>query len=164
MSSALSRIGRSFKSVYKPAYIALNIVVAALYYLLFVLLIRYQNYGILITGVPKLLLYALVVTSSVMFTIGVYAMKKSLKRKTAASASAVGTAMTLFAGVIAGCGCSAPLIYSITIFGLSVAEISVLAAFITTYSAYIVSAIVVVNVLLILYYSLKISGRKRAKL
>lgn len=162
MTPVLSRIGRSFISVYKPAYIALNVAVAVLYYILFVFLIRYQNYGILIIGVPKLLLYALIITSSVMFTIGIYAMKRSFKRKRAASASAVGTFMTLFAGVIAGCGCSAPLIYSITLFGLSIAEVSVLAAFITTYSAYIISAIAALNVLLILYYALKISGARKS--
>ncbi len=161
MSSTLSRIGRSFRSVYKPAYIFINIVVAALYYLLFIFLIRYQNYGILIFGAPKSLLYALVITSSIMFTIGIYAMRRSFKRKTTASASAVGTIMTLFAGVIAGCGCSAPLIYGITVFGLSIAEVSVLAAFITQYSAYIISVIIAVNILLILYYSLKIPGARK---
>lgn len=156
------RMLRSIRAVYRPAYIAINVATALLYYLLFELLIRYQNYGILFIAVPVILLYALVVTSSVMFTIGIYTIRKSLRKKTSASACSIGTAMTLFAGVIAGCGCSAPIIYGITVFGLSLAEVSVLATAITRYSSYIIGAVIAVNLLLIAYYLMKISGRRKS--
>lgn len=164
MTPAITRIGRSIRSIYsKPVYVAINIAVAVLYYLLFAFLIRYQNYGILLITVPKPLLYTLIITASIMFTIGVYAMKRSFKRRSTASATAVGTCMTMFAGVISGCGCSVPIVYGITALGFSIGEVSVLDAFININSTYIISAIIAVNILLIFYYSLRISGKGKGR-
>lgn len=157
MRKALSRMKNYFALIYSPPYIALNIAIAVIYYFVFVYLIRLQNYGILLITVPHYLIYALVATSSVMFTIGVYAIRHSLRRGMGASSSTVGTFMALFAGFISGCGCSAPLLYGVTAFGLSIAEVSVASAFIAKYSVAIISAIIAVNVLLILYNSWRIS-------
>jgi hypothetical protein len=156
-----ARIWSSFKQVYRPKYIILNIAVAVIYYFILVYLIRYQNYGILIITVPAWLIYALVATSSIVFTIGIYSAAKSFRKGAGASASTFGTAITLFTGIIVGCGCSSPILYSIAIFGLSIAEVSIVAAFIARYSIAIISAILAINIILILYYSLKISSRKR---
>lgn len=163
MKSMPARVWDSFRQVYRPGYIILNIAVAAIYYLALIYLIRYQNYGVLIIAVPYPLIYALVATSSIMFTIGIYTARRTFRRRAGASTSAFGTAATLFAGIIVGCGCSSPILYSIAIFGLSIAEVSIVAAFIARYSAAIISAILVINVLLILYYSLKISSRPKKR-
>ena len=163
MRSMFSGIGRSFVAVYKPIYIGINVVVAAAYYVVFTYLIRLQNYGILLITVPHYLIYALVITSSMLFTLGVYAIRASFKNRLGASASAVGTFMTFFAGFISGCGCTAPLLYGITAFGLSIAEVSVAGAFIAEYSVEIILAIIVINVLLILYNSWRISRPVKRK-
>ncbi len=151
------QILRALVNLYRPKYIILNVLVAFAYYLIFTTLVRYQNYGILLVFLPLYLIYALIVTSSIMFTIGIYAAARSLTLRKSASASVIGTFMTLFAGVVAGCGCAAPLLYSITVFGLSIAEISVVQAFIASYSIEIISAMIILNVALILYYLVRLS-------
>ncbi len=161
MKKGVPSVLRAFQLVYKPKYIILNIAVAIIYYFVLVYLIRYQNYGILLISVPKVLIYALVITSSMMFTFGVYAMRSTFKRKANASGTAIGTAFTLLVGVIAGCGCSTPILYSVTALGLSIVEVSAFASFITRYSAEIISVMLVVNVLLIAYYASRTSVSRR---
>ncbi|MCL4379020.1 MAG: hypothetical protein M1160_01695 [Candidatus Marsarchaeota archaeon] len=152
-----SSIGRALARVYRPQYIALNIAVAAVYYLIFTYLIRLQNYGVLLITVPKPLIYALVITASMMLTIGVFTLRNTSKGRLGVKAGTAGAFATVFAGVISGCGCSAPLLYGITAFGLSIAEVSVANAFIVNYSIEIVSALIAINIVLIAYNSWKLS-------
>ncbi len=163
MKGIIARAYGSLKLVYKPKYVAINIIAAVVYYLVLTVLIRYQNYGILIITAPAFLIYALVISSSMMFTIGVFSAATSIRKAPGASASTFGTAVALFSGIIIGCGCSAPILYSITVFGLSIAEVSVIGAFIAKYSVAIISAIIAINVLIVLYYSLRISPKRRAR-
>ncbi len=158
-----SDIGRALVRVYRPPYIALNVVVAVIYYLIFTYLIRLQNYGVLLITIPKLLIYALVITASMMFTIGVFTLRNTSKGRLGASASTAGTFATIFAGVISGCGCSAPLLYGITAFGLSIVEVSAANAFIVNYSIGIVAALIAINVILIAYSSWKLSVRLKSR-
>jgi hypothetical protein len=155
--SRLKNIGVALRTVYKPTYIIINIIVAIIYYFLITELVRYQNKGILLLTAPTPLIYALVISASIMFTLGIYAIKNTLRSKRQASASAIGTITTLFTSIITGCGCSAPLLYSITALGLSISEVSSLEVFLVKYTIPIISIMLAINVLLILYYLNKIS-------
>ena len=163
MQSRVRNIAGLFARVYRPRYIALNVAVAVAYYFLLTALVRYQNYGILLLNEPKALIYALVVSSSVLFTIGVYAIRNSYHAPTKAAAGAVGTAATLLTGIVAGCGCSTPILFSIVAVGFSVTEVSILQSFIERYDTLIISAILAINLLLILYYSNKVSKTCRIR-
>jgi hypothetical protein len=151
----------SIRKVYSIKYAALNVAVAIAYYIILVELVRYQNYGILVFGVPKLLIYALVVSSSVMFTIGVYYTARRLGSISRASASIFGTMATVFTGVVVGCGCSAPILFGIGSLFFSAVELSVAESYISGHGALIVSVLLAINAVLIIYYFGRISAEDR---
>ena len=161
MPGKFKRMAATLRAVYSPKYMALNVAVAIVYYLVFVALVKYQNYGILLMSSPRILIYALIASSSIMFTIGIYAIRNSMHKPTKVSASVVGTAAALFSGIVSGCGCAAPLLFGITYLGFSVVEVSALESFIARYNAVMISAILALNVALILYYSSRISRARR---
>ena len=151
-----SKLANSLIKVYRPPYLALNMVSVIVYYLALTALIRSQNYNILLITVPKWLFYAVIISASIMLTLGVYITREAIIKKRAATTCGIGTALTLFTGVVAGCGCSAPLIYGIAVIGLSITEVSVLQSFIVRYSTPIFVAVLAINTLLVLYYAGKV--------
>jgi len=159
----LHNLAASLRRVFTICYAAIAALAAIVYYLVLVYMIKYQNYGIFLVSVPKPLIYLLAITSAIMFAFGVYAIRSSFMKRAGASASAFGTAATLFTGIIAGCGCSAPIIYGIAALGVSIAEISVLESFIARYSSGIIGAIIAINALLILYYASMVSKIKGSR-
>ncbi len=105
---------------------------------------------------PKALFYAVIGAAAIMRTMGIYIVRESIIKKRAVMTSGIGTVLTLFAGIVAGCGCTVPLIYGITAIGLSIVEVSVLQSFIVRYSTPIFAAILAINVLLVLHYASKV--------
>ncbi len=158
MAEFLGRLYMLLWSIYRPAYITLNVVIAIAYYYVFTYIVRFQNNGILLLSIPQWILYLLVATSSVLFTISIYSIRNTRRNNARISASALGTATTLAGGIIGGCGCSAPLVFSLTALGISAASITPLYLFLADNSTLLFSTMVLINLAVILYYLAKLSS------
>ena len=151
----------SIKNIYgKPFYLIFNIIIAIVYYFIFDFLIRYQNYGILLIETPVYLLYLMIISSSILFTISIYSIKNSKKNAAKVSGSTVSAVVVLFGSVVGGCGCSAPIIYSLSILGLDLSTTSSLAYFLNYYILDIFYFMIIITVICIFYYLNKLSTTK----
>ncbi len=155
--SIATRIHGSLRRIYRPRYLALNIVAAIVYYFAFQFLIKYQNYGILLVNVPAYLEYVLIATASVLLTISVYSIRNTRKNQAKLSASSLSIAALVLGGVFGGCGCAEPLIFGLTAFGISSASLFSANAVLTALAAQIFWAIIIANLALIFYYLNKLS-------
>jgi len=149
---------RTLASIYRPRYVVLNIAVFVVYYYVYFELITYQNLGVFLTNVSGDLLYALVLTSSMLLTIAIYSIKNTRNNRASVSGTTFGTAATLFGGVIGGCGCSVPIISSLALVGLSASEVVSLNNFLADYQNDIFGLMVVANLALIVYYLFRLSS------
>jgi hypothetical protein len=145
-------------SIYRPRYVALNIASALVYYLVYFELIAYQNLGVFLSNVSEDLLYALVLTSSVLLTVAVYSIRNTRNNRASVSGTTLGTVATIFGGVIGGCGCSVPVISSLAVLGLSASEVVSLNNFLADYQNEIFGLMVAVNVAVIVYYLFRLSS------
>lgn len=151
----------SIKNIYvKPFYIILNIIFCIIFYFVFVFLIRYQNYGILLIETPIYLLYLMIITSSILFTISIYSIRNTRKNAAKFSGSTVSTIVVLFGGVVGGCGCSAPIIYGLSVLGLDLSTTSTLAYYLNYYILDLFYFMILLNLILIVYYLNKLSTTK----
>lgn len=152
------RIYNTIKEIYRrPKYIILNILALLAYYFLFSYLIRIQQYGIFLITIPIILVYLLVLTSSIALTIGIYSIRNTRNNEAKEISTGVSAVTTLAAGVVGGCGCTEPIIFGLTVFGLSTTDTFALANFISTNQAIIFSAMIVINLFVVVYYLNKLS-------
>ncbi len=155
---SITNIKNTVVEIYKrPRYILLNIVSIIVYYYIFTILISYQNYGILLIELPILLLYAMILLSSILFTISIYAIKNTIRNQAKITGSATSIITILFGGVIGGCGCAAPIIYGLTAIGISLSTTSYVAYVINNYVTQIFLMVLFIDAILILYYLNKLS-------
>jgi hypothetical protein len=157
MAGRVGRLYGSLRSIYRPRYMILNLAVAAIYYYAFIYLVKLQNQGVLLFSIPMTVIYALVITSSILFTIAIYSINNTRRNQAKVSASTLGVATTIAGGVIGGCGCSAPLIFGLTAIGVSASSITPLYLFLADNSVPLFSALVLVNLAVIVYYLNKLS-------
>ncbi|MEM3841370.1 MAG: hypothetical protein QXN59_01595 [Candidatus Micrarchaeaceae archaeon] len=137
----------------RPLYLLLNIAFAIIYYYIFTAIVEAQNHGILLLiNVPSYALYALIITASITLTLSVYSIRNTVRNVAVASSSGVGAFATVFGGLINGCGCSAPLLFSIfsSLFGSSAAIY--LDYDISNLSLPLTLILVVANLLITIYY------------
>ncbi len=154
----ISNIKNTVIKIYKrPRYILLNIASIIVYYYIFTILISYQNYGILLIELPISLIYAMILLSSILFTISIYAIKNTIKNQAKITGSATSIITILFGGVIGGCGCAAPIIYGLTAIGISLSTTSYMAYIINDYITQIFLVVLLIDTILILYYLNKLS-------
>ncbi len=147
----------TLRAVYSPKYVLLNAVAAAAYYAVAYELVRLQNYGIfLLLDVPAYLFYLLVASSSVLLTISVYAAFNTRRNRAEFTASSLGTATAVLAGVVSGCGCSAPLLLGLTALGLSAGGLFSASVFLTNTAVWLFAAMILINLGVITYYMNKL--------
>ncbi|MGC8676419.1 MAG: hypothetical protein ACP5T3_02810 [Candidatus Micrarchaeia archaeon] len=147
----------------KPAYAAVALAAATLYYLLFYFLIKGSTDVFFIT-LPMYLIYALVATGALAFTIGMAGAVHAYKRRRASASSGIACSVTstitpLIGGVVASCGCESPVVFPFII-GLGFSSLQALAfvSLLAKYNTYIVLAMIAINLFLI-YYQL---GKEKA--
>jgi hypothetical protein len=155
-NGTIRRLGAALRQVYSPKYILLNIVTLAAYVALFYWLVSVQNNGLEITVVPSYMIYSLAAASSVLFTVTTRAFL--LRRsKLDASAGAIGTAAMFLGGLFGGCGCSAPILFSLVSIGIGTTGI---VSFMNAVSANIFllfSLMIAINLFAAIYYLNRIS-------
>jgi hypothetical protein len=148
----------TLRAIYAPKYLLFNAAAAVAYLLAFQYLVSYQNLGIALVFAPAYLVYLLIITASVLLTMSVRSL--FLTRRIAAEQSAggiLGTASALFGGVVGGCGCSVPILFSLTAIGLSAAQVVWLTDFVSANTALLLSLMIVINLFAAIYYVRRIS-------
>ena len=151
--SAKDRAKRLVTIVTKPIYLAVLIVAAIIYYYVFYYLITSSNYGLFLLTIPVYLLYALVITSALLLTIAVSSIHGGIKYGRAITGSVSGSIILLAGGTIASCACTVPIFVSLLyILGATVADVTLINFYISTYQLYILGALILANLALIYHY------------
>ncbi len=147
---------RILKDIFtSPAFIALFIVFAILYYFFIRYIITISSRGIFLISVPSYLLYLLSATSAVLLAASAYELRLSFRYRALALEDGAASVITTFAGsLVTSCGCSAPLLATI-LYGLGANVIGVSSAitFIAVNEVWLLGAVVIIN-LALAYYSL----------
>lgn len=146
----------ALKAVFgSPLYIGMAVLFTALYYLFFYYLIVFSDKGIFLVTVPIGLVYALVVSASVLLTVSVYAIGRSIHARYAgAEGSALSIATSALNGIIVGCNCYAPILSSaLYALGFGTLGVSSAISFLGDFSTELLVVFIVVN-LAFLYYQL----------
>lgn len=157
----LTKFYQMLKLIYKPRYIALNLLLAIVYYAIFLYLAYVQGGNAVMTSNWPLA-FALIITSSIVMTIAVYSMKNRISRNAKISGS-VGSVSTIVLGT-GLCGCATTFLPTIaTVIGVGTAGVFGLSRFLSDYSVGIFSAMIMLNLLIAVYYINKLSGRKQIK-
>lgn len=148
-----SGLTNTLKSVYKPKYIALNLLIGLIYYAAFYYLSYIQGGNAIMLYLPVYIIFLLVATSSILLTITIYSIKNR-KRNASGAAASVGT-VVLGSGL---CGCTTTLLPTAALaLGASITSVYVLSSFLRNYGIEITSALIVVNLVVVAYYVNKLS-------
>ncbi len=145
---------RRIKEIYSdPKYVGLNVILFLAYYAGVYYLIKLHGGIISLSGPMTLyLLYALLVTSSMMMTLAIYSFAKASSRKGAAKAGGIGILTAAAGGFAVSCGCEIPAALSIAAVGVSSAEFVVADNIITRYTPEIIAIAILVNLVFMAYY------------
>lgn len=148
------------KSVYKPRYVALNILLAVAYYLGFLYLSYVQGGNAIMTNLPAYAIFFLIATSSILMTVSIYSVLNATKGKPKASSSAASIGTVVIGSGL--CGCTTTLIPSVALaVGAGMPVAFALSSLIKNYSPEIISALIMANVLVIAYTINKLSKSKK---
>ena len=164
-SIRLLTAGRIFRH---PAYIAIAAASSILFFYLFRYLIAINNHGIFLILIPIYIVYALVLTSGILFSISAFAIAHSIASSRLGEIGGIeGILIPSLGGLVASCGCAFPLLESIFLFfGINAFEAVGIVSVINSYQIWILAAMILVNLATIYYYLGKIPmapSKKRRK-
>jgi hypothetical protein len=152
----LTKIIGTLRQVYRPKYIAFNIASLLIYYLVYTYIVDYQQLLVLV-AVPVYLVYALLVTASVLLTISVYSISAAIRNTVRVSGGVLGTFTAVAGAVISGCNCTAPILFGLTGAGLSAASVVALQDFISAYQIPLFWVMIGINLFAVMYSVNRIS-------
>lgn len=144
-------------NIYRPKYIALNIAIAVVYYFFIEYMLSIQQRGITITAVPIWLIYALVATSSVTFTIAIYSITNTRRNKAKVSATSTSVITTFIGGVLAGCSCQAAILFNVLAILVGAGEATAINTIVGENAPIIFLAMIILNLFVIGYYLERLS-------
>ncbi|MGC8671694.1 MAG: hypothetical protein ACP5TJ_02270 [Candidatus Micrarchaeia archaeon] len=147
----------------KPVYMSAAVVSALAYYFLFYISVKSSTDLFFIT-LPIYLLFSLVVSSALVFVVGIFGIVRAYKYKKAFTSSGIacsltGTIAPIISGIVAGCGCETTFIFPFIVsLGFSSIQAIAFVTLLTKYNVYIVLVMIAINLFLI-YYQL---GKEKA--
>jgi hypothetical protein len=149
----------TLKKIYRPRYIFVNFLSLIAYYFLIKYLIILQNKGMFFSLIPIYLIYILVITSSILFTISIYSIFNTRNKKTNISASLAGTLTAVGGGIVSSCGCSTSLVLlGLTSLGVSATELFGINNIISSIAIPIFALMILINTIIIIYYFNKLNN------
>ena len=155
--------GLAIKRVYKPKYLALNLLLGIAYYVIFLYLATIQGGGAIMTGTPWILVFGLIATSSIALTISIYSISNTRRNQAKASGTVVSLGTLVTGTGLCGCITTFPAVIAAGI-GISSTGVYALGGFLKNYNPYIFSGLIILNLFVICYYLNKFSKREcRAK-
>ncbi|MDE1871539.1 MAG: hypothetical protein KGI06_04870 [Candidatus Micrarchaeota archaeon] len=149
---------KSLRSIYGPKYIAANVAIAVAYYYLIEYLLSVQQRGIPVTSVPVYLIYALVITSSITFTIAIYSISNTRKNYARVSASSVSAITAVAGGILSGCGCQAAILFNVLSISIGTGEATMINTIASENAPIIFGAMIIINLFVSGYYLEKLSS------
>lgn len=150
-------IYKTLKEVYKPLYIALNVVFAVLYFFLIQYLLSIQQDGIPVTSVPIYLVYLLAIISSITLTVAVYSIKNTRRNNAKISATAVSASTAVFGGVVSGCGCQAAILFNVIAVSAGAGEATLINTLIAENAPVVFAGMIILNLFVVTYYLERLS-------
>ena len=143
--------------VYRPKYIALNIAAFAVYYAVAIGIAKFSNGVVIFAPYTNVLFYAVLATASILLTLSVYSIRNTRRNAAKYSASTFGTLTAVGGGLFLGCGCQAPILFSV--FSIFVGSANALGAdvLISDYELPLLLALLFINAAIISYYLRKLS-------
>jgi len=157
-----------FKNIFKkPLYLVTTGIAAVIYYFILMEILKMDSLGgVVILKVPEYLIYVLVITSGMLLSIGIYGIRKRRALKSATGDTFVSIAIPSISGLVASCGCSAPLLSSLLIPILGSIGAEGLIVSLSLYDIYIFLLFILINIALMFYelYKLDFSKPKSGKL
>jgi hypothetical protein len=143
----------TFIDIYKkPKYIAINVIFAIVYYYFFFFIVKFQNLFLFI-AIPLWLVYSLILSSSILITLSIYSLLNSGFSFTKGSIGLVSALTTFIGSLVVGCSCTAPILFSLAALGFSSLQLIALDNFFTSNQFLIVLAMLIINLLFIIYYA-----------
>jgi len=134
----------------KPKFVVLNILFTAAYYYLFLFIVQLQDKFMFI-NTPLLLIYLLIISSSILLTMSIYLLLNSGFSYKKGSTTALSFITTFIGSIVSGCGCTAPILFSLASIGFSSSQLVLLDNFFALNQTPIILAMVIINFLFILY-------------
>ncbi len=162
---SISRL-EMFKIIFShPVYIISTIVSAAVFYAIFYYLIAISNKGIFLLLLPGYLVYTLMITSGILFSISLYIIIRSILTKAARlEGSVAGVLLPSLGGLIASCGCSFSVLASIMIFfGINTFNAVGFVSAVSNYQIPLFAVLISANLIIIYYYLGKIANFHRKR-
>ena len=168
MSDILNGRISTFVTIFsRKRYVAIAAVGAAAFYYIFYYLVTTDNFGAFLLFIPIYLIYALVVSSGILFAISVFAVANSAaSRRLGIEGGIIGVLLPSVGGVVAGCACAFPLLASILLFiGVNTFEAAGVVSLVGGYQLWIDIAMILVNIAMIYYYlgRLRLHPRRRRR-
>lgn len=140
---------KKLKGIYKPRFVLLNVIVAISYYAVFQFLLHY-GIAFAFTNIPLYLIYSLIVTSSILFTVAIYSLAHNHKSKRLGALNGgIGTAMPAAGSFIAGCGCHGLALLALFSAFISINESISIVDFLQAYQVPLFAMLIVFNLVLI---------------
>ncbi|OJI08285.1 hypothetical protein Micr_00176 [Candidatus Micrarchaeum sp.] len=150
----------TFRALYirKPKYIALNIAAFFIYYFVMRGIVLIDNKIILFNNnASEYLFYLIAITSSVLVTLAIYSAFNTKNNRAKVSAPVSGSAVALAGSFAVSCGCSFSALSYLAVIGLSTGSIISLDTTIANYETPLMLAALVLNLVILGYYSSKLS-------
>ena len=154
-----ARLLTSLRIFSDAKYLLLTLASSAAFFYLFRYMIAANNHGIFLVLLPIYVIYALVATSGILFSISIFTMSYSIaSRKLGAIGGLEGVIAPSIGGLVASCACTFPLLESVLLFlGVNTFDAIGIVSAIDSYQVWIISAMILINLGMIYYYLGKIS-------
>jgi hypothetical protein len=155
----MRKLGATIKRIYTPKYAALSLALGVAYYAAFWYLAYIQGGNAVMLYVPLYLIFLLVASSSMLTTVAVYSIRNTRENNAKISGTAT-SASTLLVG--SGlCGCTTTLLPTLALaVGAGTPAVYALSSFLKNYNIEILSALVILNMIVLAYYINKLSSPK----
>lgn len=152
MRSRLDALKATFTS---PFYIFITALAIIAYYELFYYVILTGNKGLFLVTVPIYLVYALVLSASVLLALSIFAVAHSIRAKYAGAEGSLLSIVTASLGdLVVGCSCYAPILSSVMYaVGFGTLAVGDAISFLGDYQTWFVVVFIVAN-LIFIYYQL----------
>ncbi len=140
----------------RPRFALFALAAGMLYYALFQFVAGIGSHGIFLITLPEYAVAAASAASAVLLTIAVYTTYNAGRqevKKGAVGGGVVSAVSTFIGGMVAGCGCSAPLLGTLLYaVGINVFGVSSAINYIGKYQMPIIGIVILIDVLLSYYY------------
>ncbi len=147
------------KRIYTPKYAALSLALGVAYYAAFWYLAYIQGGNAVMLYVPIYLVLLLVASSSTLTTVAVYSIRNTRNNNAKISGTATSASTLLLGSGL--CGCTTTLLPTLALaVGAGTPAVYALSSFLKNYNVEIITALIILNTIVLAYYINKLSSPK----